>query len=213
MLSFCSGADGINVSSTNPLPVAIISGGGGGSSGGLTNTELRASAVPVSGTFYQATQPVSIAAPVAVTGTFWQATQPGGTVAVSGSVAVTGAFYQATQPVSIASMPSTPVTGTFWQATQPVSAGQSVSVSLLWHGHLLPSSRSRLLRCRALPSPGRSGKRRSPSRERDGQCWHGHVRCVRHILASHSAGQHRVHAVNAGNGDVLAGDTSLCPAR
>lgn len=39
------------------------------------------SAVPVSGTFWQATQPVS--------GTFWQATQP-----------VSGTFWQATQPVS-----------------------------------------------------------------------------------------------------------------
>lgn len=58
----------------------------------LTDTQLRASAVPVSGTFFQATQPVS------------------------------GAFFQATQPISIASMPTTPVTGTFWQATQPVSA-------------------------------------------------------------------------------------------
>lgn len=35
---------------------------------GLTDTQLRASSVPVSGTFWQATQPVS--------GTFWQATQP-----------------------------------------------------------------------------------------------------------------------------------------
>ncbi len=34
----------------------------------LTDTQLRATAVPVSGTFWQATQPVS--------GTFWQATQP-----------------------------------------------------------------------------------------------------------------------------------------
>jgi hypothetical protein len=61
-------------------------------SGPLTDTQLRASPVPVSGTFWQATQPVS--------GTFWQATQP-----------VSGTFWQATQPVS----------GTFWQATQPVS--------------------------------------------------------------------------------------------
>lgn len=38
-------------------------------------------AVPVSGTFYQVTQPVSIAASVAVTGTFFQATQP-----ISGTV-------------------------------------------------------------------------------------------------------------------------------
>lgn len=68
----------------------------------LTDAQLRAVPVPVSGTFWQATQPVS--------GTFWQATQP-----------VSGTFWQATQPVSIATMPSTPVTGTFWQATQPVS--------------------------------------------------------------------------------------------
>lgn len=60
---------------------------------------------------------------VAVTGTFFQATQPvSGTVTVgNASLAVTGTFWQATQPVSIATMPSTPVTGTFWQATQPVS--------------------------------------------------------------------------------------------
>lgn len=105
-------------------------------SGPLTDTQLRASVVPigdgggsltVDGVFYQATQPVSIAAAVPVTdnagsltvdGTFWQATQP-----------VSGTFYQATQPVSLASVPSHAVTnagtfavqGTFWQATQPVS--------------------------------------------------------------------------------------------
>lgn len=66
----------------------------------------------VTGTFFQTTQPVSIASmpSTPVTGTFWQTTQP-----------VSGSFFQATQPVSIATMPSTPVTGTFWQATQPVS--------------------------------------------------------------------------------------------
>lgn len=119
--------------------------------GPLTDTQLRATPVPVSGTFWQTTQPVSIASmpTTPVTGTFWQATQPvsiassvavtgpltdtqlratavpvSGTVAVSNfpaTQAVSGTFWQATQPVSIASMPSTPVTGTFWQATQPVS--------------------------------------------------------------------------------------------
>ena len=43
--------------------------------------------VPVSGTFWQATQPVS--------GTFWQATQP-----------VSGTFWQATQPVSFTRLSS-----------------------------------------------------------------------------------------------------------
>lgn len=97
-----------------PLEVTVTNPGGS-EGGGLTDAELRASAVPVSGTFYPATQPVSgsvsISGSVAVTGSFYQATQP-----------VSGTFWQATQPVSIASMPTTPVTGTFWQATQPVSA-------------------------------------------------------------------------------------------
>lgn len=48
----------------------------------------------VSGTFFQATQPVSIAGTVAVSGTFFQATQP-----------VSGTFFQATQPISAASLP------------------------------------------------------------------------------------------------------------
>ena len=69
----------------------------------------------VTGTFWQATQPVSGTvtvgnASLAVTGAFFQATQP-----------VSGTFFQATQPVSIAAMPTTPVTGVFFQATQPVS--------------------------------------------------------------------------------------------
>lgn len=103
---------------------------GGGTGSGLTDAELRASAVPVSiaqmpttpvtGQFYPATQPVSgtvsISGSVAVTGSFYQATQP-----------VSGTFWQATQPVSIASMPTTPVTGTFWQATQPVSVAATVA--------------------------------------------------------------------------------------
>lgn len=90
--------------------------GVGGPSGGLTNTELRATPLPISGTTTcnagSGTLAVSLAsAPTTpVTGTFWPATQP-----------VSGTFFQATQPVSVASMPSTPVTGTFWQATQPVS--------------------------------------------------------------------------------------------
>lgn len=115
------GVDGAatDVSAADPLPVDV-------------------GTVPVTGTFWQATQPISgtvaVSGSVAVTGSFYQATQPvsiAGTVAVSGPltdtqlratpVPVSGTFYQATQPVSIATMPSTPVTGTFWQATQPVS--------------------------------------------------------------------------------------------
>lgn len=77
---------------------------------------------------------VGVSGSVAVTGTFYQATQP-----VSGTVAVTGA-YQATQPVSLATAPTTPVTGTFWQATQPVSGtvgvtGVATAANQLPDGH------------------------------------------------------------------------------
>lgn len=103
----------------------------------VTDAQLRATALPVSGTFYQATQPVSIAAmpTTPVTGTFFQATQP-----VSGTVTANTGLSQpltdtqlratalpvsltfpTTQAVSMATAPTTPVTGTFWQSTQPVS--------------------------------------------------------------------------------------------
>lgn len=72
------GNDGVNggdVSASNPMPVT----------GALTDTQLRATAVPVSDGGGSLTVD--------------------GTVAVSGSVAVTGTFWQATQPVSAASLP------------------------------------------------------------------------------------------------------------
>ena len=64
---------------------------------------------PVSGTFFQATQPVSLAS--------------------APTTPVTGTFFQATQPVSLAVAPTTPVTGTFFQATQPVSIAATVTTS------------------------------------------------------------------------------------
>ena len=74
---------------------------------GVLSVDASGNTIPVSGSFYPVTQPVSIASSVAVTGSFFQATQPvslAGTLPVSlaSSVAVTGNFYQATQPVSIA---------------------------------------------------------------------------------------------------------------
>ena len=80
------------------LPVAIAS---------------NQSAVPVSGTFWQTTQPVSLA------------TAP--------TTPVTGTFWQTTQPVSIATMPTTPVTGTFWQTTQPVSGTVTANQGGTWN--------------------------------------------------------------------------------
>ena len=105
--------------------------------GSLTDTQLRAAAVPVSGSFFQATQPVS--------GTFFQATQP---VSTTSLPLPAGAATEATLALVSGTDITTPspampaggigirgwlsaiwtklnaslaVTGTFWQATQPVS--------------------------------------------------------------------------------------------
>jgi hypothetical protein len=123
------GADGVatDVASGAPLPVT----------GPLTDTQLRATAVPVSGTFWQATQPVSgpltdtelRATAVPVSGTFFQATQPiSGTVSVSGSVSVTGTFFQATQPVS-GTVTANAGTGTFAMSavSLPLPSGAATS--------------------------------------------------------------------------------------
>jgi hypothetical protein len=92
---------------------------------------------PVTGTFYQATQPVSgtltlgagsavighvivdSAPTTAVTGTFWQATQP-----------VSGTFYQATQPISgtVTANISGSIGNTSFIATQPTGTNLHVVV-------------------------------------------------------------------------------------
>ena len=78
--------------------------------------------VPVSGTFWQATQPVS--------GTFFQATQPvsltSTTVTVSSMPAVSGSVTLGASTAQIGSVTASisgtvPVSGTFFQGTQPVS--------------------------------------------------------------------------------------------
>lgn len=117
----------------NPMPVT----------GALTDAQLRATAIPMSGTITVAN------ASLAVTGAFYQAIQPvSGTVGISGTVPISGTFWQATQPVSLASTTITgsvavtgpltdtqlrasavPVSGSFFQATQPVSIGATVAVS------------------------------------------------------------------------------------
>lgn len=84
------------VSAANPMPVT-----GTFTSSALTDTQLRASPVPVSGTVSVGNFPAT----QAVTGTFWQATQP-----VSGPLTNTEL-----RAVAV------PVSGTFWQTTQPVS--------------------------------------------------------------------------------------------
>jgi hypothetical protein len=86
------------VTNAGTFAVQVTSAPSTAVTGPLTDAQLRAVAVPVSGTFFQATQPVSLASVPThgVTGTFWQATQP-----------VSGTFWQATQPVSGTVNPAT----------------------------------------------------------------------------------------------------------
>jgi hypothetical protein len=126
---FNSGGNLVGVSTANPLPVS------------------QQGSVAVTGTFFQATQPVSIAAAIDVSDRV--ARLLGHVTVDNASLAVTGTFFQATQPVSIASTisddvtdrvarllghvtvdnASLAVTGTFFQATQPVSIAAAVDVS------------------------------------------------------------------------------------
>jgi hypothetical protein len=93
-------------------------------SGPLTDAQLRADAVPVSGTFWQATQPVSLAAAVPVTdnGGTLSVDDGGGSLTVDGTVELGATSLAALETVQVGNFPATqPVSGTFWQATQPVS--------------------------------------------------------------------------------------------
>lgn len=90
----------------------------GGSSSGLTDTELRATPVPVTGVFYPTTQPVSglvTTDPPANATT--NITQIGGLPPVQGTGVRTGGTLR----VTVATDDVVPVIGTFWQLTQPVS--------------------------------------------------------------------------------------------
>lgn len=89
--------------------VATTGGSGGGSSDGLTNTQLRASPVPVSGT-------VAVTGPLTDAQLRAAAVPVSGTVGVSGTVPVSGPLTDAQLRAA-----AVPVSGTFWQATQPVS--------------------------------------------------------------------------------------------
>lgn len=120
----------------------IVAGGGGGGGVGLTNTEIRATPLPVSGSL------TCSVGTVPVTGTFFQSTQPiSGTVTVANqsasatAVAVrcvnaTGTAFEACGGAGSGGLTNTelratpvPVSGTFFQATQPVSIAATVPVS------------------------------------------------------------------------------------
>lgn len=119
------GADGVNdgdVSASNPLPVTL----------GLTDAQLRAAPVPISGTFWQGTQPVSFtwqgltdaqlrASAVPVSGPLTDAQIRATALPVSGTVNVSNMVAQGLTDTQLRAT-AVPVSGTFWQATQPISA-------------------------------------------------------------------------------------------
>ncbi len=163
---FVSGNSTVTVSASNPLPIsgslslalpAVTTTTFNGvmqpvqvlqSTIGITSAlplTIVSTGVPVTGTFWPATQPVS--GNVSVVQSTMAVVIPAGTplTVVSTGLPVTGTFYQATQPISgtvsvgqstmaivnQAGTPLTvvstglPVTGTFWQTSQPVAATQS----------------------------------------------------------------------------------------
>ena len=101
----------------------------------LTDTQLRASAVPVSGTFFQATQPVSAASLPLPSGASTLTEQQSQTTLLgtidtdTGAIASSASSIDGKTPTLVSgrvpvdpSGVTQPVSGTFWQATQPVSA-------------------------------------------------------------------------------------------
>lgn len=124
-------------------------------SGPLTDAQLRATPVPVSGTVTATAGEAKAEDAVAASGDSgipilavrndaaasktsldgdysMLATDAAGRLGIAdlgGSITVDGTFWQATQPVSLASVPTHGVTGTFWQATQPVSIAAAVAVT------------------------------------------------------------------------------------
>lgn len=96
---------------------------------GLTDTQLRATAVPVSGTFFQTTQPVSLATNTPDV-TDRAARLLGHVTVDNATLAVTGTFFQATQPVSAASLPLPTGAATSGNQTTANSSLSSIDTKL-----------------------------------------------------------------------------------
>jgi hypothetical protein len=117
------GADGVNdgdVSAANPVPISgAVTVGNFPAQIGLTDTQLRATAVPVSGTV---TANTGLSQPL--TDTQLRAT----------AVPVSGSFFQATQPVSAAALPL------------PSGAATSANQAPLTSSHPLPNASGAVVR-------------------------------------------------------------------
>ena len=125
------GTDGsaTDVSSSNPMPVTGTVTANTGLTQPLTDVQLRALAVPVSGTFFQATQPVSAASLPLPSGASTSALQTTGNTSLSNIDGKLPALVSSRVPVDGSGV-TQPVSGTFWQATQPVSGTVTANTGL-----------------------------------------------------------------------------------
>jgi hypothetical protein len=120
-------------------------------SGPLTDTQLRATAVPVSGTFFQATQPVSIAASVAVTGPLTDTQLRATPVPISGTVTASGPLTDtqlraSAVPVSVSSITKvalTPASPT--AATVGITSASAVASNASRKGLILTNTSSSVI--------------------------------------------------------------------
>jgi hypothetical protein len=134
--STVTGTVELGPTSLNALESITVTMGQVTVTGGLTDVQLRASAVTVGGTVTVGNSLTISSLPALVAGT----AQIGSvTASISGTVPVSGTFFQGTQPVSLTTLPAlvagtaqigsvtasisgtVPVSGTFFQATQPAS--------------------------------------------------------------------------------------------
>jgi len=134
--STVTGTVELGPTSLNALESITVTMGQVTVTGGLTDVQLRASAVTIGGTVTVGNSLTISSLPALAAGT----AQIGSvTASISGTVPVSGTFFQGTQPVSLTTLPAlvagtaqigsvtasisgtVPVSGTFFQATQPAS--------------------------------------------------------------------------------------------
>lgn len=101
------------------------------SAGGAVKVDASATTQPVSGTFWQATQPISAASLPLPSGGSTSAKQPalGTAGSASADVITVQGIASMTALKTDGSGVTQPVSGTFWQATQPVSVSGTVTIS------------------------------------------------------------------------------------
>ena len=114
-----------SISGTVPVSISSVTVGNSITIGSCVThgVTIANTSVTVNGTFFQATQPVSLASlPALAAGT----AQIGSvTASISGTVPVSGTFYQATQPVSLTTLPAL-VAGTSQIGSVTASISNSV---------------------------------------------------------------------------------------